>query len=121
MALNFSPLVYLPNFDVFSRPITVTPKLGVPYSDMRGILDTDSFDVMGIDGQSVITDQKTFIDIRTAEFNAAGHPIPVQGDVITIPAVDDLDDEGDWEVMSTADNGGGETTVNIRKRVIPAP
>jgi hypothetical protein len=121
VALNFSTLVYLPNFDIFARPITVTPQGGPAYSDMRGILDTDSLDVIGIDGQSVITDQKTFIDIRAAEFSSAGHPIPDQGDVIGIPAVDDLDDEGDWEVVSSQSNGGGEVTLNIRKLVTPAP
>jgi hypothetical protein len=121
MALNFSTLVYLPAFDVFARPITVTPILGVAYSDMRGILDSDSLDVIGTDGTRIITDQKTFIDIRAAEFNAAGHPIPEQGDIIDIPAVDDLDDEGEWEVVSSSNNGGGEVTLVIRKLVIPAP
>ncbi len=121
MALNFSTLVYLPNFDLFARPITVTPLLGAVYSDMRGIFDTDALDVIGVDGQSVITDQKTFIDIRAAEFKSAGHSIPVQGDIISIPADADIDDEGDWEVTSSADNGGGETTLFIRKLVTPAP
>ena len=114
-------MVYLPVFDIFARPITVTPQSGSAYSDMRGILDTDSLDIVGIDGQSVISDQKTFIDIRAAEFNSAGHPLPDQGDVIGIPAVDDLDDEGDWEVMSSQSNGGGEVTLNIRKLATPAP
>jgi hypothetical protein len=121
VALNFSTLVYLPNFDLFARPITVTPQGGSAYSDMRGILDTESTDVIGLDGQSVIADQKTFIDIRAAEFSSAGHPIPEQADVISIPAVDDLDDEGDWEVVSSAHNGGGEVTLVIRKLVTPAP
>lgn len=121
MALNFSTLVYLPAFDVFARPITVTPKNGAAYSDMRGILDSESLDLIGIDGVSVITDQKTFIDIRAYEFNSAGHSIPEQEDIIAIPAVDDLDDEGVWEVVASAHNGGGEVTLTIRKLVTPAP
>jgi hypothetical protein len=121
MALNFSTLVYLPNFDLFARPITVAPMIGSAYSDMRGIFDTDSLDVIGIDGQSIITDQKTFIDIRVSEFTSAGHSIPEQGDIINIPAVDDLDAEGNWEVVSSSDNGGGEVTIIIRKLVTPAP
>ena len=88
---------------------------------IRGIFDSDALDVIGIDGQSVITDQKTFIDIRAAEFTSAGHSIPEQGDIISIPAVDDLDDEGDWEVISSTNNGGGEVTIVIRKLVTPAP
>ena len=131
MALNFSTLVYLPAFDIFARPITVTPKPSIggpfftqpPYSDMRGIFDYDSFDVVGLDGASIISDQKALLYLRAAEFKAAGHPIPDQGDIITIPIVDDLDDEAvaDWEVMASAYNGGGELEVTIRKRVIPAP
>ncbi len=121
MALNFSTLVYLPNFDLFARPIVVTPAIGSAYSDMRGILDTDQLDVIGVDGQSIITDQKTFIDVRDDEFINAGHTIPEQGDVVSIPAVDDLSDMGDWEVVSSSNNGGGEVTIIIRKLVVPAP
>jgi hypothetical protein len=121
MAVNFSDTVYLPVFDMFARPITVTPAGGTAYSDMRGIFDTDGTDIMGIDGESVITDQKPILDIRSREFTDAGHAIPQQGDVINIPAVDDLEDEGDWEVVSSQSNGGGETTLSIRKYGPPVP
>jgi hypothetical protein len=70
MALDFSTLVYLPNYDTFARPITVTPvasQPGVPAYTARGIYDTRPVDVAGMDG-SITSDQQTILDVRDAEF-----------------------------------------------------
>jgi len=122
MALNFSTLVLLPNFDLYARPIVINP-LGSqpgqpPYSDRaddpglptRGILNTVSLDVMGLDGM-ILSDQRTELDVREIEFAV----VPNQLDVITIPADNDIPDEGDWEVMSSSRDGEGCTTLIIRK------
>jgi hypothetical protein len=120
MAVNFSTLVYLPNYDMFARPITVTPlasQPGSPAYAARGIYDTRAVDVAAMDG-SIISDQQTILDVRQAEFTK----VPEQLDRINIPA----DAEGgpalgDFEVTDTEDNGGGETTLIIRKIVTAKP
>jgi hypothetical protein len=113
MPLNFSTLVYLPNFDYFARPITVTPVAGGSYS-ARGIYDTDEMDVIMMDG-SIFSDQQTMIYIRDVEFSV----LPKQKDQIYIGPVDDIPEEGTFEVKDTSSNGGGETKVVLRK-VLPA-
>ena len=120
MAVNFSDLVYLPNFDMFARPITVTPlasQPGLPAYAARGIYDTRPIDVQAEDG-SIISDQQTILDIREEEFGV----LPEQLDRIHIPydynAGRDL---GDFEVVNTETNGGGETTLVIRKIVTSRP
>jgi hypothetical protein len=120
MAVNFSTLVYLPNFDMFARPITVTPlasQPGLPAYTARGIYDTRPIDVQGEDG-SIISDQQTILDILEDEFSV----IPEQLDQIHIPAdVDAGRDLGDFEVINTETNGGGETTLVIRKIMASRP
>lgn len=120
MAVNFSTLVYLPNFDLFARPITVTPlasQPGLPAYDARGIYDTRPIDVQAEDG-SIISDQQTILDVRDEEFSA----VPEQLDKIHIPADPDAGrDLGDFEVTDTEANGGGETTLVIRKIVAAKP
>ena len=117
MALNFSTLVYLPNFDMFSRSITVTPlasQPGLPSYTARGIYDTRPIDVQAEDG-SIVSDQQTIVDIRDEEFD----PIPEQLDRIYIPPDSDAGNigVGDYEVVLTESNGGGETTLVIRRVV----
>jgi len=126
MALNFSTLVLLPNFDMFARPIIVNP-IGSqpgqpPYTDraddpglpVRGIFNTVSLDVMGLDGM-ITSDQRTELDVREVEFAV----VPSQLDIITIPADNDIPAEGDWEVKDSSRDGEGCTTLVIR-RVEPA-
>lgn len=120
MALNFSTLVYLPNYDTFARPVTITPlasQPGVPAYSARGIYGTRPVDVQGQDG-SIFSDQQTILDIREAEFAV----LPVQLDRVFIP--DDADggpSPGTFEIMDTEPNGGGETTLVIRKVVTAKP
>ena len=81
MAVDFSTLVYLPNFDMFARPITITPIAslpGAPAYPARGIFDTRAVDVQA-DG-SIVSDQQTIFDIRDDEFGV----IPEQFDQVYI-------------------------------------
>lgn len=117
MALNFSTLVYLPNFDVFARDIVVTPLASQPGGaayGARGIYDTRSLDVLAMDG-SIFSDQQTILDVRETEFDV----LPAQGDLIDIPPDGAIPEAGMFEVVDANTNGGGETTLVIRK-VVPA-
>jgi hypothetical protein len=120
MAVDFSTLVYLPNFDMFARPITVTPlasQPGLPAYIARGIYDTRPIDVQAEDG-SIISDQQTILDILEVEFAV----IPEQLDRIHISADPAAGrDLGDFEVTNAETNGGGETTLVIRKIVSARP
>jgi hypothetical protein len=120
MAVNFSTLVYLPNYDMFARSITVTPlasQPGAPAYTNRGIYDTRPVDVSGMDG-SIISDQQTILDVRDEEFVV----VPAQLDRIVIPAdADGGPALGEFEVVDTEANGGGETTLVIRKIVTAQP
>jgi len=120
MAINFSTLVYLPTFDMFARPITITPlasQPGLPAYNARGIFDTRPIDVQAEDG-SIVSDQQTILDIREAEFAV----LPAQLDRITIPVDADAGPAlGDFEIMDTETNGGGETTLVLRKVAAARP
>lgn len=120
MAVNFPTLVYLPNFDLFARPITITPlasQPGLPAYNARGIYDTRPIDVQAEDG-SIISEQQTILDVLEAEFSV----VPDQLDRIHIPADPDAGrDLGDFEVTNSETNGGGETTLVIRKIVTARP
>ena len=120
MAVDFSTLVYLPNFDMFARPISVTPlasQPGLPAYVARGIYDTRPIDVQAEDG-SIISDQQTILDILEVEFAV----IPEQLDRIHIPADPAAGrDLGDFEIVNSETNGGGETTLVIRKIVVARP
>jgi hypothetical protein len=120
MAVNFSTLVYLPNFDMFARPIMVTPlasQPGMPAYSARGIYDTRPIDVQAEDG-SIVSDQQTIVDVRDEEFGV----VPEQLDQIAIPYdPDGGPDLGSFEVTNVESNGGGETTLVIRKVMTSRP
>jgi hypothetical protein len=120
MAVNFSALVYLPNFDMWARPIVVTPfgsQPGQPAYTVRGIFDTRPIDVQAEDG-SIYCEQQTILDVRDDEFSV----VPTQSDHIHIPSDFDAgSDLGDYEVIATEINGGGETTLVIRKLISARP
>jgi hypothetical protein len=105
MPINFSDQVYLHAQDTYGRAITLTPG-GVG----RGILDTKDIDVVALDG-SIISEQRTILDIREIEWAV----LPRQGDQVAIPADSGLPDEGAWEIIDVVRNGGGETTLTLRK------
>lgn len=121
MGLDFSTLVYLPNFDMFARPITVTPlasQPSFPAYGARGIYDTRPIDVQANDG-SIFSDQQTILDVRDVEFGV----VPEQLDQIHIPydPASNMPDLGTFEVTHTESNGGGETTLIIRKVMTSRP
>jgi hypothetical protein len=113
MGIDYSSLIYLPNYDMFARAITVTPTAsqpGAPAYTARGILNTDEQTVQGEDG-SLITDQRTLVDVRDVEFGV----VPQQGDLVTIPADGGaMVTLGDFEIINAWKNGGGETTLQLR-------
>jgi hypothetical protein len=114
MGVDWSTSVYLPNFDFFARAATITPLASqpnaAPYA-VRGCYDTEELEVPADDG-SIMQDQRTIFDIREYEF-----PVPpVQGDHINIPADRGaMEALGDFEVINAWTNGGGETTLVLRK------
>jgi hypothetical protein len=119
MPVNFSDLVYLPNFNTFARAIFITPlasQPGQPVYQARGIFDTVPIDVVALDG-SIISEQRTILDLREVEFAV----LPVQGDQFAIPADGGLPDAGNWEAIDTSRNGGGETTLTLRKLMTAKP
>ena len=119
MPIDFSSLVYAPAYNTFARVIKVIPLAsqpgGRPY-DARGILDTAALDVGGLD-ETVISEQRIILDVRDAEFAV----VPRQNDQVDIPADGGLPDQGRFEVIDATINGGGETTLVLRRVVSPDP
>lgn len=114
MALNFGTLVLLPCQDMFGRMMTFTPLASQPAQpafSRRCIFGTRPVDIMSPEDGSVISDQQTIIDIRETEFAV----LPAQFDRIDIPAEDTLPALGTWEVVQSDTDGGGETTLVVRK------
>jgi hypothetical protein len=113
MAVNFSTMVYGPAQEQFGRPVNFTSTLGNSFTGPgRGIYDSRVLTVALEDG-SVITDQETILDIRASEFAV----LPMQGDTIDIPyeQTSQLEALGKFEIINRSDNGGGETTLTLRK------
>lgn len=110
MAVNWSTMVYAPNFIQFARTVTFTPAAGGSYTG-RGIYNTEKLDVLAESG-SIISNQRTILDILEIEFAV----LPQQRDRLTIPA-DDAGNPalGDFEIVDVFPNGGGETTLVIRE------
>jgi hypothetical protein len=119
MGIDMSTAVYLPNFDAFARPVVFSPIVSRPGGGVytgRGIFGTQDVGVPGEDG-SIISDQVTILDIREREFSI----LPRQRDRLTIPVDGDTPEEGVFEIVDTSTNGGGETTLIIRKIEPPIP
>jgi len=104
----------LPCQDMFAVPITVTPvasRPGQPAYSARGIFNTGATDVPLTDG-SIFSDQQTILDVRDFEF---GNMPPMQGDLINIPLDCNGAPLGDFEVTDADKDGGGQTTLTLRK------
>lgn len=115
MAINFATLIYDPVFDIFSIPVTFYPiasQPGGPTYPARGIFDTRSVDVIGEDG-SLISDQRTILDILEKEFST----MPQQNDCVDIPFDCNGKAIGMMEVTDASSNGGGETTLTLKRWV----
>jgi hypothetical protein len=113
MAINWSTQVYAPQYSTFARPVTFTPTKSQPsesaYSG-RGIYGTVSVDVIGED-QTIISDARTILDVLESDFSV----VPVQGDRVNIPANIGMPALGEFEITDANTNGGGETTLFLRK------
>jgi hypothetical protein len=120
MGLDYSGLIYLPQYDMFARPVTFYPVRSqptVPSYSARGIFGTTDIDIISLDG-STVSDQRTILDIRVREFSV----LPVQQDRLYIP--DDpggMEAAGWFEINNLDDNGGGEITLTLRKWVGATP
>lgn len=113
MAINFSEAIYLVAQDTFSVPCTFHPLFSQPDGasfDARGIFDTRQLDVVAEDG-TMFADQQTIFDIREAEFAI----LPQQKDRVTIPFDANGAPLGTYEIIEASTNGGGETTLVLRK------
>jgi hypothetical protein len=111
--INFATLVYLPAFDTFAVPVTFNPLVSAPGSPpytIRGIFDTRTLNVLA-ENNSIYSDQQTILDIRESEFAV----IPQQGDHATIPVDCNGVNQGEWVIVDSSTNGGGETTLVLRK------
>jgi hypothetical protein len=122
MAVNFSTLVYLPVQDLFGRAMIFTPlksNPGAPAFTLRGIWTTREVEIAanvgGWEGMAMVSDAQTIVDIRDREFIDGGYAVPIQGDLVEIPAEDDIPAEGIFEIVDTDPNGGGETTLTVRR------
>lgn len=113
MAINWSTQVYAPQYTTFARPVTFLPTKSQPLEGAfggRGIYGTVSVDVIGED-QTIISDARTILDVLEADFTV----VPMQGDRVTIPAHIGMPALGEFEIIDANTNGGGETTLFLRK------
>jgi len=114
MAIDFPHSVYLPSYEAFARPITITPvasQPGVAAYAARGIFDTQKTVVEALDG-ALYSDSKTILDILAPEFAV----LPRQGDLLSIPLHADVRG-GEFVVsdLSVEGNAGGEVTLRLRR------
>jgi hypothetical protein len=119
MPVDWSRQLYAATQDVYSRVIAVTPVTSQPGGAQytaRGILDIEDIDVAAMDA-SFVSETRVVLDIRDAEFTV----VPMQGDVIDIPADGGIPAEGQFEVVDGDPNGGGETTLTLRRVVQAKP
>jgi hypothetical protein len=121
MGVDHSTAVYLPNYEYWARDIQVTPiasQPGQPAYWARGIYDTQGMVRLLHEEVAILSDQQTIIDIREIEFGV----IPQQGDHISVPAdTGAMGMVGPFEVTDAYTNGGGETTLVVRKWEPAAP
>lgn len=120
MAVNFSEDLYLPNWNQWARPITVTPlssQPGAPAYAARGYFDSKETDIL-TEANAILSDSQSFLDIRMVEFTV----LPLQGDLIDIPFHAGVPG-GAFEVLDLAGvgNAGGIITISLRAIVAPEP
>lgn len=119
MAINFATSVYAVTYNVFARPVTITPTISQPLQpaySTRGIYNTMPIDTV-IEGGNIISDQRTILDIIETEVSV----IPRQGDTVFIGASADLPELGTYVITDVDSNGGGETTLTLRKVMTAKP
>lgn len=117
MPIDYASAVYTHTQDLMGRKIVVTPLVsqpGMPEYSSRGIYTTEEEDLPAEDG-SIFSDQHTILDVIAKEFEV----LPMKGDRIFIPADSGIPEAGLFEIIDLQDNGGGETTFDLRQ-VVPA-
>ncbi|UPK03107.1 hypothetical protein [Bradyrhizobium sp. 170] len=113
MAVNLDVLLQGPIFDFWAVPVTFKPiksQPGQPDYQGRGILNTYSLDVAGLDGK-IYSDQRTILDIRESEFAV----LPEQNDRLLIPKDCNNVPRGEYQIADASSDGGGQTMLTIRK------
>lgn len=119
MPIDYATAVYSHSQDLMGRKIVVTPLVsqpGQPAYQSRGIYTTEEADLPADDG-SIFSDQHTIVDVIAKEFEV----LPMVGDHIFIPADSGIPEAGLFEIIDLQDNGGGETTFDLRKVVTSKP
>jgi hypothetical protein len=120
MGVDYSTDIYLPNYNMFARPVTFFPiksQPAVTSYDARGIFGTVPIDIISMDASDV-SDQRTILDILEREFAV----LPAQQDQVYIgPDPQGMPDVGTFEINDVATNGGGETTLVLRRIVTKNP
>jgi|SRR5215471_16021205 len=119
MGVDFSTMVYAFCFDFYGRPCQITPLKSQPGAGSylaRCIYHSMPLDVP-VEGDQLISDQRTFLDIKMDEFAV----LPLQGDHIVLPAAEDGPAQGPFEITDTSDNGGGVMMLDVKELVQAAP
>jgi len=119
MGVDYSTMIYEPNYKMWARPVTFYPVVsqpGIPSFVGRGIFGTVSIDIISMDGSDV-SEQRTILDILEREFPI----LPQQQDRLYIPQDRTTPAAGWWEVNDVSTNGGGETTLALRRWMAPRP
>ncbi|HEY2243466.1 MAG TPA: hypothetical protein VGH47_04480 [Xanthobacteraceae bacterium] len=117
MGQDWANTVYAPCQDTFGREIWINPVVsqpGTPAYQARGIYNRNRLNEILEDG-SMFVEQETILDVLEQEFPV----LPQQDDEVTIP-VDSLGMQtapGDFTITSVWDNGGGEWSLHLRKKV----
>jgi hypothetical protein len=117
MAVNLDVMLQGAIFDVWAVPVTFLPiasQPAAPSYDKRGILNTYSIDVAAENG-SLYSEQRTILDIRDSEFGT----LPVQNDHCIIPKDCNNVPKGEYQILTAASDGGGQTMLTIRKVMPP--
>lgn len=113
MAVNLDILLQEKVFEFWAVPATFIPvasQPGAPSYAGRGIYNTWEIDVAAEDG-SIYSDQRTLFDIRISEFEV----LPQQNDHLVIPFDCNRRALGEYQIIDTDDNGGGQLYLTIRK------
>jgi hypothetical protein len=113
MAVNLDILLQSPIFDFWAVPCTFMPLASQPAAgtyEGRGILNMYNLNVAAEDG-SLYSDQRTILDIRDSEFAI----MPEQNDHVVIPQDCNNVDKGEYQIIDSNSDGGGQTCLTIRK------
>ena len=119
MAIDTTTSVYQPAYGILSRSVTFTPSVsqpGEPAYGARGIFSSQPVDV-ATEAGAILSDQVTILDIIEREFSV----LPAQGDIVDIPASGAIPAEGTFDIIDRSSNGGGETTLTLRRRMTARP